>query len=62
VTTAVGVPVALLGYATVGSAVHRLLEDGADGIERATGHRTTRKGYFEHRVRSLAACPRGAHA
>jgi homoserine dehydrogenase len=35
----VDVPVALLGYGTVGSAVHRLLEDGADEIERATGHR-----------------------
>ena len=38
-TTPVDVPVALLGYGTVGSAVHRLLEDGADDIERATGHR-----------------------
>jgi homoserine dehydrogenase len=37
--SAVDVPVALLGYGTVGSAVHRLLEDGADEIERATGHR-----------------------
>ncbi len=35
----VDVPVALLGYGTVGSAVHRLLEDGASDIERATGHR-----------------------
>jgi len=35
----VDVPVALLGYGTVGSAVHRLLEQGADEIERATGHR-----------------------
>jgi homoserine dehydrogenase len=35
----VDVAVALLGYGTVGSAVHRLLEDGADDIERATGHR-----------------------
>jgi homoserine dehydrogenase len=35
----VDVPVALLGYGTVGSAVHRLLEDGAEDIERATGHR-----------------------
>ncbi len=35
----VDVPVALLGYGTVGSAVHRLLEDSADEIERATGHR-----------------------
>lgn len=36
---AVDVPVALLGYGTVGAAVHRLLEDSADEIERATGHR-----------------------
>ena len=35
----IDVPVALLGYGTVGSAVHRLLEDGAEDIERATGHR-----------------------
>src|SRR3712207_4749308 len=35
----VDVPVALLGYGTVGSAVHRLLEESADDIERATGHR-----------------------
>jgi homoserine dehydrogenase len=36
---AVDVPVALLGYGTVGSAVHRLLDRNADEIERATGHR-----------------------
>ncbi len=35
----VDVPVALLGYGTVGAAVHRLLEEGGDEIERATGHR-----------------------
>jgi homoserine dehydrogenase len=35
----VDVPVALLGYGTVGAAVHRLLEEQADEIERATGHR-----------------------
>jgi homoserine dehydrogenase len=35
----VDVPVALLGYGTVGSAVNRLLHDSADDIERATGHR-----------------------
>ena len=35
----VDVPVALLGYGTVGSAVARLLADSADDIERATGHR-----------------------
>jgi homoserine dehydrogenase len=35
----VDVPVALLGYGTVGLAVRRLLEEGADDIERATGHR-----------------------
>ena len=35
----VDVPVALLGYGTVGSAVNRLLQDSADDIERATGHR-----------------------
>jgi homoserine dehydrogenase len=35
----VDVPVALLGYGTVGGAVNRLLTDSADDIERATGHR-----------------------
>ena len=35
----VDVPVALLGYGTVGQAVNRLLNDQADDIERATGHR-----------------------
>src|ERR1700759_4733688 len=35
----VDVPVALLGYGTVGAAVNRLLQDQADDIERATGHR-----------------------
>ena len=35
----VDVPVALLGYGTVGSAVGRLLEDQAADIERATGHK-----------------------
>ena len=33
------VGVGLLGYGTVGSAVHRLLVDSAEDIERATGHR-----------------------
>jgi len=37
--SSVDVPVALLGYGTVGAAVGRLLEDNADDIERATGHR-----------------------
>ena len=35
----VDVPVALLGYGTVGAAVDRLLAEQADEIERATGHR-----------------------
>ena len=35
----VEVPIALLGYGTVGSAVHRLLDESAGEIERATGHR-----------------------
>jgi homoserine dehydrogenase len=35
----VDVPVALLGYGTVGSAVDRFLSQGADDIERATRHR-----------------------
>jgi len=35
----VDVPVALLGYGTVGAAVTRLLAENADDIERATGHR-----------------------
>src|SRR5580765_9018852 len=38
-TQSVDVPVALLGYGTVGAAVNRLLNDSADDIERATGHR-----------------------
>ena len=38
-TASVEVPVALLGYGTVGAAVHRLLEESADEIERSTGHR-----------------------
>jgi len=37
--SSVDVPVALLGYGTVGAAVHRLLEESADEIERSTGHR-----------------------
>ena len=36
---AIDVPVALLGYGTVGSAVNRLLVENAEDIERATGHR-----------------------
>jgi len=36
---AIDVPVALLGYGTVGSAVDRLLRKQAADIERATGHR-----------------------
>jgi homoserine dehydrogenase len=36
---AVDVPVALLGYGTVGSSVNRLLHESAEDIERATGHR-----------------------
>ena len=39
VSAPVDVPVALLGYGTVGSAVERLLRESADDIERATGHR-----------------------
>src|SRR3954449_1760348 len=35
----VDVPVALLGYGTVGAAVNRLLQEQAGDIERATGHR-----------------------
>ena len=35
----VDVPVALLGYGTVGAAVHRLLLENAEVVERATGHR-----------------------
>jgi len=37
--SSVDVPVALLGYGTVGAAVHRLLIESAEDIERATGHR-----------------------
>jgi homoserine dehydrogenase len=39
VASAVDVPVALLGYGTVGAAVNRLLAESGDEIERATGHR-----------------------
>jgi homoserine dehydrogenase len=35
----IDVPVALLGYGTVGASVNRLLTEQADDIERATGHR-----------------------
>src|SRR5438552_18366514 len=35
----IDVPVALLGYGTVGAAVNRLLTESAEDIERATGHR-----------------------
>jgi homoserine dehydrogenase len=35
----VDVPVALLGYGTVGAAINRLLAESGDDIERATGHR-----------------------
>ena len=37
--SSVDVPVALLGYGTVGAAVNRLLVESGDDIERATGHR-----------------------
>src|SRR5437588_214861 len=37
----VDVGVGLLGYGTVGSAVSRMLGEGGDEIERATGHRLT---------------------
>jgi len=37
--SSIDVPVALLGYGTVGSAVNRLLVQNADEIERSTGHR-----------------------
>ena len=35
----VDVPVALLGYGTVGSSVNRMLAENEEEIERATGHR-----------------------
>ena len=38
-STAVDVPVALLGYGTVGAAVNRFLVESSDEIERVTGHR-----------------------
>jgi homoserine dehydrogenase len=37
--SSVEVSVGLLGYGVVGSAVHRLLDENAEDIERATGHR-----------------------
>ena len=45
----VDVPVALLGYGTVGAAVNRLLVENADDIERATGPPAARR-----RARSCA--------
>jgi homoserine dehydrogenase len=39
VSRSVDVPVALLGYGTVGSAVDRLILENREDIERATGHR-----------------------
>ena len=38
-SNAVDVPVALLGYGTVGAAVNRFLVESSDDIERTTGHR-----------------------
>src|SRR4051812_21993513 len=37
-SSAAPIRIGLLGYGTVGSAVHRLLTDGAEAIERVTGH------------------------
>ena len=37
----IDVPVALLGYGTVGAAVNRLLTESAEDIERATGRCST---------------------
>jgi homoserine dehydrogenase len=54
----VDVPVALLGYGTVGAAVDRLLTENADDIERATGHRLR---VVRALVRDVAA-ERGFHA
>src|SRR5207248_2484763 len=51
----VDVPVALLGYGTVGSAVNRLLVENAEEIERATGHRL-------RVVRALVRDPRAERA
>jgi hypothetical protein len=59
--SAVDVPVALLEYERVGSAVHRLLDDAAHEIERATAG-TPHERYPAHRVLCLAVSPRGAHA
>jgi homoserine dehydrogenase len=38
VSTPAPIRIGLLGYGTVGSAVHRLLSEGAEAIERVTGH------------------------
>ena len=53
----VDVPVALLGYGTVGSAVARLLAESADDIERATGHRLRRRPRARTRRRQGARAP-----
>ena len=53
--TTVDVPVALLGYGTVGAAVTRLLEENGDDIER--GDRTPASGRARSRSRP---CPRAA--
>jgi homoserine dehydrogenase len=54
----VDVPVALLGYGTVGAAVHRLLVESGDDIERATGHRLrVVKALVREPERERAAAP-----
>ena len=55
----VDVPVALLGYGTVGAAVHRLLVEQGDEIERATGHRlrVVARARPRRRARSAASRP-----
>ena len=56
----VDVPVALLGYGTVGAAVHRLLEEQGEEIERATGHRLrVVRALVRDPARSAASPPDG---
>ena len=56
--SSVEVPVALLGYGTVGAAVHRLLDESTDEIERATGHRLrVVRALVRDRSRERASAP-----
>ena len=55
----VDVPVALLGYGTVGAAINRLLSENGDEIERATGHRLRVVRALVRDTSASARLPRG---